>query len=247
MTDADEELVVDALSADVPDDAASSDQSDAAAPSADDEVASDERETEAEEECAASLRPTVFLDRDGTLIEERHYPVTAEDIVPVDGAATALAQLTRAGYQLIILTNQSAVARGMISEEQLGVLHDELIDELTSEGAVVDALYYAPHHPDGTHAAYSFASPLRKPGTGMLELALHEHPTDLARSAFIGDAVRDLFVGVEGTGPRILVRTGHALSPEDERAADHVADDLVAAVEWLLSEPAARRATATGT
>lgn len=180
-------------------------------------------------------RPTVFLDRDGTLIEERSYPVRAEDLVVLPGVPEALAALKDAGYRLVILTNQSAVARGMIDEERLGVLHDGLLEELGAAGGTIDALYYAPHHPEGSNPAYRFDSPLRKPRAGMLELAVHEHPTDLGRSACIGDAVRDLFVDVEGIGRRVLVRSGHALSAADADAADHVADALPDAVDWLLA------------
>lgn len=197
----------------------------------------EDRDDAAPAESSASPRPTVFLDRDGTLIEERSYPVTAEDLVVLPGVPEALARLEDAGYRLVVLTNQSAVARGMIDEETLGALHDGLLEELGAEGGTIDALYYAPHHPDGVAAAYRWDSPLRKPRTGMLELALHEHPTDLARSAFVGDAVRDLFVDVDGVGARVLVRSGHDLSPDDERLADHVADDLPAAVAWLLENP----------
>ena len=180
------------------------------------------------------LRPAVFLDRDGTLIEERGYPARPADIVPLPGVGRALARLGQAGWLRIVLTNQSGVARGLFSEEDLARLHDDLAVKLAQQGGAVDALYYCPHHPQGRAVGYRFACTCRKPARGLLDLALAEHPVDLARSAFIGDSPRDLFADVAGSGPRILVKSGHAL-PEGARA-DCVAADLEAAVEWLLGQ-----------
>jgi D-glycero-D-manno-heptose 1,7-bisphosphate phosphatase len=183
-------------------------------------------------------RPAVFLDRDGTLIEERHYPVRREDIVLLPGVGRALGRLGRAGWLRIVLTNQSAVARGLLTEEELSVLHEDLAAKLALAGGAIDALYYCPHLPDGRAMGYAHACHCRKPSPGLLELALADHAIDLGRSAFIGDAPRDLFPSVEGAGPRILVRTGHPL--EDTGGADHVADALEQAVEWLLARSAPR-------
>ena len=178
-------------------------------------------------------RRAVFLDRDGTLIEERRYPVRSEDIVPVPGAAVALARLRDAGWMVIVLTNQSAVARGMITEEDLGALNEELLERLSRAGGRVDALYYCPHHPEGRAVAYAHACDCRKPADGLLRLALAGHDIDLSRSAFIGDSPRDLFPGAGPVAARILVRSGHPLS--DTSGADHVAADLPAAVDWLVA------------
>ena len=178
-------------------------------------------------------RPAVFLDRDGTLIEERHYPTEPDDIVPVRGVGEALARLATAGYLRIILTNQSAVARGLISEEELAALHRDLADKLAVVGGGFDALYYCPHHPEGIAMGYAVACRCRKPDTGLLDLARARHAIDLSRSAFIGDSVRDLFPSVEGVGARILVRTGHKIT--DRGPADHVAPTVVEAIDWLLT------------
>jgi D-glycero-D-manno-heptose 1,7-bisphosphate phosphatase len=178
-------------------------------------------------------RPAVFLDRDGTLIEERSYPARPADIVPLPGVGRALARLGEAGYLRVVLTNQSGVARGLFSEEELERLHEDMARKLAQQGGAIEALYYCPHHPEGRAAAYRHACACRKPGRGLLDLALAQHAVDLPRSAFIGDSPRDLFPDVPGAGPRILVRSGHPL-PEDARA-DFVADDLPAAVEWLLA------------
>ncbi|HTE06411.1 MAG TPA: HAD-IIIA family hydrolase [Planctomycetota bacterium] len=177
-------------------------------------------------------RPAVFLDRDGTLIEERHYPVRAADIVPVPGAGAALARLAQAGYLRVVLTNQSAVARAMITEEELGELHEDMLRKLAREGGGIDALYYCPHHPEGRAAGYAFACACRKPERGLLDLAVAEHDIDLARSAFIGDSARDLFAAAGPAGPRILV--ANAPPPDAAACADHVAPSFPAAVNWLL-------------
>ena len=180
-----------------------------------------------------ALRPAVFLDRDGTLIEERGYPSRSEDIVVLPGVGRALARLGEAGFLRIVLTNQSGVARGLFTEEELGRLHDELFRKLAEQGGNVDVLYYCPHHPEGKARAYAHACACRKPGRGLLDVALAEHAVDLSRSAFIGDSPRDLFQDVAGAGARILVRSGHAL--QEGAKADFVAMDLGEAVEWLLA------------
>lgn len=181
-------------------------------------------------------RPAVFLDRDGTLIEERHYPVTPEDIVPLPGAAEALTRLGQAGFLRVVLTNQSAVARGLIDEERLARLHEVLADRLGASGARWDDLLYCPHHPDGVAVGYARACRCRKPAPGLLELAATRHDIDLGRSCAIGDSPRDLFPDVEGLGARILVLTGHA--PADTSVADHVAPDIASAVDWWLARVA---------
>jgi D-glycero-D-manno-heptose 1,7-bisphosphate phosphatase len=174
------------------------------------------------------------VDRDGTLIEERHYPVERENIVPVPGAGRALHDLGTAGYLRIVLSNQSAVARGLLDEEQLGALHAHLAVLLGAEGGRWEELYYCPHHPEGTAVAYAYACRCRKPAPGLLERALSEHDIDLERSVFIGDSARDLFADAAPGALRILVRTGHPLTGDEP--AHHVADDLPAAVAWLLSD-----------
>jgi D-glycero-D-manno-heptose 1,7-bisphosphate phosphatase len=181
-------------------------------------------------------RPAVFLDRDGTLIEERGFPARTTDIVPLPGVGRALARLGEAGYLRLVLTNQSAIARGMYDEEQLDLLHVDLARKLAAQGGAVDAIYYCPHHPDGSAVAYAFACTCRKPARGLLELALAEHGVDLSRSAFIGDAPRDMFPDAGPAQARILLRSGHPLPPDAQ--ADHIAADLPAAVEWLLARKA---------
>jgi len=177
-------------------------------------------------------RPAAFLDRDGTLIEERSYPTRVEDIVPLPGAGRALRRLKAAGFLTIVLTNQSAIARGMLDEEHLGALHEHLSGELAGEGGAIDDVLYCPHHPDGSNLAYAFRCDCRKPGEGLLAMALQRHDIDLSRSLFIGDQPRDMFVGAGKVGGRILVTSGHPI--DDTSSADMVAPSLEVAVDWLL-------------
>jgi len=195
-----------------------------------------------------SGRPAAFIDRDGTLIEERHYPIDKDDIVPVDGAGEALALLEDAGWLRIVLTNQSAVARGMLTEEDLGGLHDHMVRELAATGGSIDTIYYCPHHPDGIALGYSYACGCRKPERGLIDLALSEHDIDVSRSCFIGDSARDLFPGVSGVDARILVVPTGSSAPEGlPEPPDHVAADFPSAVAWLLSRAGQPEAPAQGT
>ena len=177
-------------------------------------------------------RGAVFLDRDGTLIEERSYPSTREDVVVLPGVGQALQRLSAAGYLRIVLTNQSAVARGMLTEEELAELHEHMDRQLAVSGGSVDGIYYCPHHPDGSAVGYNHRCACRKPGRGLLDLALLEHPVDLSASIFIGDSPRDLFPEVGPVAARILVETGHPLV--DASAADIVMPSVAEAASWIL-------------
>jgi len=179
-----------------------------------------------------SARPAAFIDRDGTLIEERGYPIIEDDIVLIAGAGHALRRLSAAGYLNIILTNQSAVARGMLDEEQLDQLHEHLARLLAAEGGEFDDVFYCPHHPDGVHVAYSFACSCRKPGSGLLDQALAAYDIDLERSVFIGDSPRDLFAGAGPVMGRILVSSGHPL--QDKSVSNLVTPTIVEAVDWVV-------------
>ncbi|MCB9899184.1 MAG: HAD-IIIA family hydrolase [Planctomycetes bacterium] len=177
-------------------------------------------------------RPAVFLDRDGTLIEERHYPVDEADLVPIKGAGYALARLQAAGLLCIVLSNQSAVARGMLDEERLGELHEALSARLRCDGGTWDALYYCPHHPLGRAIGYGFPCGCRKPARGLLDLAVARHGVDVSRSFFVGDAPRDLFVDAGPCAGRVLVLSGHPL--DDVGAADVVLPSVAEAADWIL-------------
>jgi D-glycero-D-manno-heptose 1,7-bisphosphate phosphatase len=174
------------------------------------------------------LRPAVFLDRDGTLNVDRAYLTRPEQMQLLPGVGAAVARLRSAGFVCVVVTNQSVVGRGMMSEADLQIVHAEMTRQLEASGASLDGIYHSPHvadHPD------------RKPAPGMLLRAAAELQLDLASSWMIGDTPRDMLAGQDaGCRGCILVRTGH---PFDEAQLAlsvplHIADDLTAAVTIIL-------------
>ena len=142
---------------------------------------------------------TIFLDRDGTINVEKGFLKDKDDIELIDGAAEAIKMINNSGYLCIIVTNQPVVARGDITEEQLGVIHEKLEALLGENGAYIDALYYCPHHPDkgfeGEIAELKMECDCRKPKPGMLLKASEDYNIDLKASWMIGDSVRDVKAG----------------------------------------------------
>lgn len=147
----------------------------------------------------------VFLDRDDTVIDDPGYINEPEQVTLLPGAAEAVIQFKRMGYKVIIITNQSAIARGMLTEDKLAKIHQRLRNLLFAEGAKIDGLYYCPFHPDGTVAEFAKESPLRKPSPGMLHQAAEELDLDLPQSWMIGDRYRDVQAGKAAGCHTILV------------------------------------------
>jgi len=139
-----------------------------------------------------TARPAAFLDRDGVLNIDRGYVHRPDQITWIAGAAEAVRLLNSAGYVVVVVTNQSGVARGFYDETAVQELHAYMREELARKGARVDAFYYCPHHPDGTVAAYAVACHCRKPGTGLLEQAARDFAIDRTRSFLIGDTDVDM-------------------------------------------------------
>lgn len=147
----------------------------------------------------------VFMDRDDTLIEDPGYINHPNQVRLLPGAAGSLIQLKKMGYLLIIVSNQSGVARGIVSEEVLEQIHHRLQKLLADEGAYLDAIYYCPYHPDGVVGRYRMESDLRKPNPGMLLKAAEEHDIDLSNSWMIGDSYRDVIAGKRAGCRTILI------------------------------------------
>ena len=176
-----------------------------------------------------------LVDRDGTINEERHHLREPDQLALIPGAADALIRLRdELDMGIVVLTNQAEVGRGNLALEDLERIHARLRSLLADAGATVDAIEVCPHHPEGSAVAYAFACTCRKPGRGLLDMALAEHAIDLPRSVFIGDGVRDLFPDAGPVRARILLKSGHPL-PADAQA-DHIAKDLGQAVDWLLAQ-----------
>ena len=147
----------------------------------------------------------VFFDRDDTLISDSGYMKHPEQINLLPGAAETLIQLKKMGYLLVVVTNQSGVARGILTENELDEIHQELKRQLAAEGAEIDKLYYCPYHPDGAVKDFSVESNLRKPNAGMFFQAEEDLDIDLTQSWMIGDSYRDIQAGKAAGCHTILV------------------------------------------
>ena len=185
-------------------------------------------------------QPAVFLDRDGTLIEDVGYPTRPEQIRILGGVARALARLTAAGYQLIVVTNQSAIARGRLSEDDLHRFHQALDDQLDLLGARVDAYYACPHLPDPSKAArpeLAVECDCRKPKPGLILRAAKDMDLDLDQAWLVGDKWRDIAAG-QAAGVRTIKLTAgetHApRRPADVQPPTAEAANLDAAADLIL-------------
>jgi heptosyltransferase II len=182
---------------------------------------------------------TVFLDRDGTLNEDPGYLKSAADLKLLPGVGPALARLKSAGARLVVVTNQSGIGRGFLTLKDLESIHARLEGLLEQNEAALDAIYFCPHHPDD-------ACRCRKPARGMVDRAAAELQLDLRRSYLIGDHVSDMQLAKSVGAKAVLVTSGRVDAPAVDmlRAAqampDKVARSMVEAVEWILSDAAAR-------
>jgi D,D-heptose 1,7-bisphosphate phosphatase len=187
-------------------------------------------------------RRAIFLDRDGTIIEDPGYLSDPEQIKLLPGAELAIKSLRQAGYAIVIITNQSGVARGMLTEEKLATIHKTLKAKLADKQAPVDAIYYCPYHPEGTVAEFARESDQRKPAPGMLLTAAAEMGLDLAGSWMVGDSPRDVSAGQRAgcRTVRILhpdTRPPELKSPDQEEfQPDATVRNLVEAARIILRE-----------
>jgi D-glycero-D-manno-heptose 1,7-bisphosphate phosphatase len=185
---------------------------------------------------AGGLTRGAFVDRDGVIIEERGYAYRIEDFVPLPGAIAALRDLKTAGYRLVVITNQSGIARGLYSEEDYRRFTVHMDTQLRAQGVQLDAVEYCPHLPDAVVARYRLDCDCRKPGPAMLQRSASRLGIDLGRSVLVGDRRTDVEAGrAAGVGRCFLVRSGQALGAHDESIADGVYDDLAACVDGLLA------------
>lgn len=175
--------------------------------------------------------PAIFLDRDGVINQNRSdYVKSWAEFVFLPGALDALAQLATLGLPIVVLTNQSPIARGLLAETTLQEMHRRMVDEIQSRGGRIDGVYYCPHHPNA-HCA------CRKPQPGMLLRAGAERNLDLSRSVFIGDSASDMEAGQSAGCRGILLRTGrgaeHASQVASQWPQVPIVADLAAAIPWV--------------
>lgn len=164
----------------------------------------------------------VFLDRDDTIIVDPGYISEPAQVKLIPGVAPALKELHNLGYKLVVITNQSGIARGLLSEQQLDAIHKRLKQLLSFEGVYLDGIYYCPYHPEGTIEQYTKESNLRKPNSGMILKAAEEMKINLAKSWMIGNSNRDALAGKGAGCKTILVQP--SLSQAEIKYTAHNAD-----------------------
>jgi D-glycero-D-manno-heptose 1,7-bisphosphate phosphatase len=189
------------------------------------------------------LRPAVFLDRDGVLIEESGFLFDPRKTRPLPGVADELARLDRATFRLAVVTNQTVVARGLATETQVDELHQALAERLAEAGGPpLAGFYVCPHHPCADVERYRIDCDCRKPRPGLLLRAAEELSLDLARSFMVGDRLSDVAAGVGAGCQTVLMRTGAHLEPpiqsldriDPNLRADYECGDFRTAVDWIL-------------
>lgn len=181
----------------------------------------------------AGLRPAVFLDRDGTLIEDRHYLSEPSDVRLMDGAAQALERLQKAGYLIVLVTNQSGIGRGYFTEEDYRAVHEELCRRLADQGVRLDGAYHCPDAPD----AEPEGGTCRKPSPVLYRRAERELGLDLRRSWFVGDKVSDVEAAALLGGRGVLVRTGYGVAESAGIPPGCAIVDDLAAAAGLICRP----------
>ena len=180
----------------------------------------------------------VFLDRDGTVNEEIDFLASPRDLHLIPRSADAIRMANDLGLRVFILTNQSGVARGLLTENDLAEIHRVLIEKLAEQRATVDRIYYCPHHPTEGPVEYRGECDCRKPGTGMIRRAVDEFRVDPAKSYVIGDRTVDVEMAKNAGAHAILVLTGYGsaereLCERDGIPLDFVADDLYDAMNFV--------------
>ena len=195
------------------------------------------------------MKRAVLLDRDGTLIEEAGYLDSLERLVFYPYTVDAVRLLNQAGFVVVVVTNQSGVARGIVDERFVREAHDYIAARLADGGARVDAFYYCPHHPEGVRPEYRMMCDCRKPAPGLLHRAAKDLDIDLRQSFVVGDKGHDLDAGAAVGARAVLVRTGYGRITERSRPAVSkaegpalsevegpaaVVDNLIEAVTWIL-------------
>jgi D-glycero-D-manno-heptose 1,7-bisphosphate phosphatase len=186
-------------------------------------------------------RRAIFLDRDGTLTHPYHYPSRPEHLRLYDGIGLELARLQAQGFRLVVITNQSGLARGYFTEDDLARMHDSLIHELARWQVHLDAIYYCPHHIDGTIPALTRVCTCRKPQPGMLWCAASDLTIDLKHSWFVGDILDDVEAGNRAGCHTVLVDVGTEKTPTSVlRTPMFVARDTVHALRLISTITAIR-------
>ncbi|WP_405367119.1 D-glycero-beta-D-manno-heptose 1,7-bisphosphate 7-phosphatase [Ruminobacter sp.] len=179
-------------------------------------------------------KAAVFLDRDGVINVEKDYVCTIDEFEFIEDSIEALKIIQDKGYALVVVTNQSGIARGYYTEEDFLKLTEWMDWCLIDRGVTLDGIYYCPHHPEKGIGKYKVDCNCRKPKAGLIFDAVKQLDIDLGRSVMVGDKVSDIECGKNaGIKRNYLVRSGHAISAEDEKKATGVYKDLMALAKDL--------------
>ena len=188
----------------------------------------------------ADLKPVVFLDRDGTINYDAGYINDVDNFMMFPYAAQAIRMLNINGFLVVVITNQSGLARGFFTEETLEEIHNKMTSDLLKQGAKIDGIYFCPHDPNAKVEKYKAVCKCRKPETGLIDAALKELPVDKSKMYFIGDKHSDIMAGYKSGCKTIMVKTGYGKgdllhkSQKWEVKPDTVADTLLDAVKLIV-------------
>ncbi|BBO89238.1 D-glycero-beta-D-manno-heptose 1,7-bisphosphate 7-phosphatase [Desulfosarcina ovata] len=178
---------------------------------------------------------TVFLDRDGVInVDSPDYIKCRDEFHPIPGSLAAIGRLTRGGLNIIVITNQSVINRGMVPLRELQAIHDKLHRLVAEHGGRITDIFFCPHRPDEN-------CDCRKPKPGLIERARERYAIDLSRAVMVGDSAKDILAGkAAGCGRTVLVQTGNGPTAmrtleEAGQRPDHIAADLAAAADWILA------------
>ena len=185
------------------------------------------------------MKPAVFLDRDGTINEQMGYINHPSRLVILPGVPEAVGLLNRNNYLVIVISNQSGVARGYFPVTLVHEVHDFLKTDLREKGGTVDGIYFCPHHPQGIVPEYRRDCKCRKPKTGLIEQAQKVFDIDMSKSYMVGDRYLDIELAHRINVKGILVKTGYGLGeieyvlPGRQKPA-YIAEDLFGAADWIV-------------
>lgn len=189
------------------------------------------------------MAKAVFLDRDGTINEEVDFLKRIEDIKIIDGVPQALRRFKQLGFLNIITSNQSGVARGYFTIEELNRINTEILSQLKQfyDEELIDAVYFSPFHPEGIIPEYSKSSDCRKPGTGLIDKAVREFGINTESSFFIGDSYVDMLCADRAGLCKILLKTGYGLDAynkciEDNLQIDFFAENILSSTAFIESK-----------
>ena len=180
--------------------------------------------------------PAIFLDRDGTLIRDVGYLYRQDQVEILPRVAEAIRLLRGQGFLLVVVTNQSAVARGRLTEEELGRIHDALNARLAQDGAQLDGIYYCPHHPTEGVAPYHVTCDCRKPNTGMIVKAVSDLGLDPSSSYVVGDQTSDMELAARIGAKGVLIASRLVVGGDLPGSKHPVVADLWRAAEWIVGD-----------